>query len=153
MTIAMGADHAGYAMKEEIKAYVLMLGHEVRDFGTDTPAPCDYPDKALAVGEAVAAGEVERGILICGSGLGASIAANKVPGVRAGNCADSYSARQGVEHDDMNVLVFGSRVIGIEVARELVRAFLCASFSAEERHVRRLDKVLAIEAHYSKEQS
>ncbi|MCG9895677.1 MAG: ribose 5-phosphate isomerase B [Fimbriimonadaceae bacterium] len=150
MRVAVGADHAGFPVKAEIAALVARLGHEVDDHGTHSTEACDYPDTARSVAEAVAAGRADRGLLICGSGLGASIAANKVPGARAGNCSDRYSAHQGVEHDDMNILVFGARVIGIEVAKELVEAFLAARFSGEERHVRRLNKVKAIEAHYSK---
>ncbi|MGH7534278.1 MAG: RpiB/LacA/LacB family sugar-phosphate isomerase, partial [Gemmatimonadales bacterium] len=122
----------------------------VLDLGTRGPAPVDYPDFAEAVGLAVRDGRAERGIVICGSGVGASVAANKIPGVRAGLCHDTYSAHQGVEHDDMNVLVLGGRVIGWEVAKELVTAFLGARFSGEERHRRRLDKVLALEKRFSR---
>jgi len=118
----------------------------VLDVGTHSTAPVDYPDYAEAVGNAVLDGRAERAVLICGSGVGASVAANKLPGIRAGLCHDTYSAHQGVEHDDMNVLVLGSRVIGTELARELVRAFLGATFSGEERHRRRLAKVVALEA-------
>lgn len=150
MKIALGSDHAGFDVKGEIAEFVKGLGHEVEDLGTYSKEACDYPDTARAVAEAVAGKKVDRGLLICGSGLGASIAANKVPGARAGNCSDTYSAHQGVEHDDMNILVFGARVIGIEVAKELVKAFLNAKFTGEDRHVRRLHKVLAIEEHYSK---
>lgn len=150
MKIALGSDHAGFDVKGEIAEFVKSLGHEIEDLGTYSKEACDYPDTARAVAEAVAGKKVDRGLLICGSGLGASIAANKVPGARAGNCSDTYSAHQGVEHDDMNILVFGARVIGIEVAKELVKAFLNAKFTGEDRHVRRLNKVLAIEEHYSK---
>lgn len=153
MKIGIGSDHAGFQMKEQIEAYVQSLGHEVLDYGTHDESPSDYPDFARAVAERVAKKEVERGMLICGSGLGASIAANKVPGARAGNCSDTYSAHQGVEHDDMNILVFGARIIGIEVAKELVNAFLNAKFTGEERHARRLAKVNAIESDYSKSRS
>src|SRR5687768_7965802 len=147
MRVVIGADHAGYQMKEFLKREVESLGHTVEDVGTfDPKQPDDYPDFAAAVGTAVQAGQAERGILVCGSGVGASVAANKLPGVRAGLCHDTYSARQGVEHDDINVLVLGSRVVGTELARELARAFLAARFSGEERHVRRLDKVKALEA-------
>ena len=146
MRVVIGADHAGYQMKEFLKREVESLGHAVEDVGTfDPKQPDDYPDFAAAVGTAVQAGRAERGILVCGSGVGASVAANKLPGVRAGLCHDTYSARQGVEHDDVNVLVLGSRVVGTELARELVRAFLAAQFSGEERHVRRLNKVKALE--------
>src|SRR5205823_8186371 len=123
-------------------------GHQVVDVGTDTTAPVDYPDYAEKVGRAVLKGEGERGILICGSGVGASVAANKVPGIRAGLCHDVYSAHQGVEHDDMNVLVLGARVIGVATARELVNAFLSARFSDEERHHRRVGKIHEIERRY-----
>ena len=149
MKIAIGADHAGFELKERIKAQLLDLKCEVLDLGTHSAAPVDYPDFAEAVGLAVRDGKAERGILVCGSGVGASVAANKIPGVRAGLCHDHYSAHQGVEHDDMNVLVLGGRVIGESVAIELVSAFLDAKFTAEERHQRRLDKVKAIEARFT----
>ena len=145
MRIAVGADHAGFALKEDLAAYLRELGHQVLDVGTHSTAPVDYPDYAEAVGKAVLDGRAERAVLICGSGVGASVAANKLPGIRAGLCHDTYSAHQGVEHDDMNVLVMGSRVIGPELARELLRAFLGATFSGEERHRRRLAKVVALE--------
>jgi ribose 5-phosphate isomerase B len=145
MKVAVGADHAGYALKQELIPSLRALGHEVTDLGTDSTAPVDYPDIAESVGRAVVGGEVQRGVLICGSGVGASVAANKLAGVRAGLCHDSYSAHQGVEHDDMNVLVLGARVIGVELARELARVFLGASFSHEERHERRLGKIRALE--------
>lgn len=146
MKIAVGCDHAGFALKEELRDFLGSLGHEVEDFGTYSEESVDYPDFSQRVGEAVRNGKAERGIVVCGSGIGTCIAANKVRGVRAGVCHDTYSAHQGVEHDDMNVLCLGSRVIGIEVARELVRVFVSARFTNEERHRRRLDKVLAIEA-------
>jgi len=120
------------------------------DLGTNSTAPADYPDFAEAVGKAVLEGRAERAVLICGSGVGASVAANKLPGIRAAVCHDTYSARQGVEHDDMNVLVLGARIIGVELARELVRHFLSASFTHEERHVRRLGKINALEKRYGK---
>ena len=145
MKVAVGADHAGYALKQELIPSLRALGHEVTDLGTGSTAPVDYPDIAESVGRAVLGGEVERGVLICGSGVGASVAANKLRGVRAGLCHDSYSAHQGVEHDDMNVLVLGARVIGVELARELARVFLGARFSHEERHERRLGKIRALE--------
>ena len=132
MRIAIGSDHAGFALKEDLAAYLRELRHQVLDVGTHSTAPVDYPDYAEAVGKAVLDGRAERAVLICGSGVGASVAANKLPGIRAGLCHDTYSAHQGVEHDDMNVLVMGSRVIGPELARELVRAFLGATFSGEE---------------------
>ncbi len=145
MRIAVGSDHAGFALKENLAAYLRELGHQVLDVGTHSTAPVDYPDYAEAVGNAVLDGRAERAVLVCGSGVGASVAANKLTGIRAGLCHDTYSAHQGVEHDDMNVLVMGSRVIGTELARELVRAFLGATFSGEERHRRRLAKVVALE--------
>ena len=146
MRIAAGADHAGYELKQHVVAYLRGLGHEVEDLGTDSTEPVDYPDFAAAVGRAVVEGRVERGIVICGSGVGASVAANKLIGVRAGMCHDTYSAAQGVEHDDMNVLVLGARVIGASLAEVLVNAFVAARFSGAERHRRRLAKVHALEA-------
>jgi RpiB/LacA/LacB family sugar-phosphate isomerase len=149
MKIALSADHAGFDLKDHIKAYLQELKHEVLDLGTnDSVRAVDYPDFAEAVGLAVCDGRGERGIVICGSGVGASVAANKIPGVRAGLCHDHYSAHQGVEHDDMNVLVMGGRVVGESVARELVLAFLNANYTGEERHQRRLNKVKAIEERY-----
>ena len=149
MKIGIGADHAGFELKERIKAY-LAGKHEVLDLGVYNPSPSDYPDSAEAVAAALVGGRVERGLLVCGSGIGVTIAANKIPGIRAGLAGDHYSAHQGVEHDDMNVLCLASRVVGEQVALELVDAFLSARFTAEERHVRRLKKVLAIERKYSK---
>ena len=151
MKIAVGADHAGFALKQEIAALLEKDGHEVLDVGTHSTAPVDYPDSADAVGQAVLDGRAERGVLVCGSGVGASVAANKIPGIRAAVCHDVYSAHQGVEHDDMNVLVLGGRIVGPAVARELVCAFVAARFSREERHVLRLQKVNAIERRYAKE--
>jgi RpiB/LacA/LacB family sugar-phosphate isomerase len=149
MRIVLGADHAGFEMKRDLVAYVRGLGYEVEDVGTTSSTePDDYPDFAEAVGTGLREGRAERGILICGSGVGVSVAANKMPGIRAAICHDTYSAHQGVEHDDMNVLVLGSRIIGQQLARELVRYFLSAKFSGEERHVRRLAKVKAIEAKF-----
>jgi RpiB/LacA/LacB family sugar-phosphate isomerase len=146
MRIALAADHAGYELKSKL-AEQLKGQYEILDLGTfDPSAPDDYPDYARAIGDAVRKGEAERGVLICGSGVGASVAANKIKGIRAGLTHDVYSAHQGVEHDDMNVLVLGSRVIGPALAGELVQAFLISKFSGEERHVRRLNKVKAIEA-------
>jgi ribose 5-phosphate isomerase B len=147
MRVAIGGDHAGFELKNELAAFAVSLGHEVEDLGACSyDALDDYPDFAFLVAQSVAKQEVERGILICGSGVGASIAANKVRGVRASVCCEPYSAHQGVEHDDMNVVVVGSRVTGVEVAKEIVASFLRAQFSGEERHVRRLNKVLEIEA-------
>lgn len=146
MRIVLGADHAGFALKELLVGFVADLGYEVEDVGTHDTTPVDYPDIAAAVGQALVDGRAERGILLCGSGVGASIAANKIQGVRAGLCHDTYSAHQGVEHDDANVLVLGARVIGNELACELARAFLGAHFTNEERHRRRVGKVLALES-------
>jgi RpiB/LacA/LacB family sugar-phosphate isomerase len=148
MRIAVASDHAGVDRKWEVAAALLAEGHEVNDLGTDTTAPVDYPDYAERIALAVVNGSVERGVLLCGSGVGASVAANKIPGVRAAVCHDSYSAHQGVEHDDMNILVLGARVIGSELAKELALIFVSAQFSGEERHVRRLAKVRAIEERY-----
>jgi ribose 5-phosphate isomerase B len=150
--IVFAADHAGYDMKENLKGFVTSLGYQVIDAGTCQPdLPDDYPDWAEALAERIQKGEATRGILICGSGVGVCVAANKIPGIRAAICHDSYSARQGVEHDDMNVLVLGARIIGSELAHDLARNFLGATFSNEERHVRRLAKVNAIQKKYSKE--
>ena len=148
MRIVVGSDHAGYILKQEVGEALRQAGHEVVDVGTDSTAPVDYPDSAEAVGKAVMDGRAERGVLICGSGVGASVAASKLPGIRAAVCHDTYSAHQGVEHDDMNVLVLGGRIIGPALAMELVRAFVAARFSGEERHVRRLGKVKALETRY-----
>jgi ribose 5-phosphate isomerase B len=145
MRVAIAADHAGYALKQELVPSLRSLGHEVQDLGTHDTKPVDYPDVAEALARVLVSGAAERGVLICGSGVGASVAANKVPGVRAGLCHDTYSAHQGVEHDDMNILVLGARVIGVELARELVRAFVGARFTHEERHERRLRKIAALE--------
>jgi len=149
MRIAIGADHAGVDLKEKIGHWLGEMGHEPVDLGTHGHAPVDYPDFSEAVALAVRKHEADRGIIVCGSGVGASVAANKVPGIRAGLCHDTYSAHQGVEHDDMNVLVLGGRVIGPEVARELVQAFVGAEFSGQERHRRRLDKVMALEKRFT----
>jgi ribose 5-phosphate isomerase B len=145
MRIGIGADHAGYRAKEAAKGFIEELGHEVVDLGTDSEESVDYPDFAKAVGVAVHNGEVDRGIIFCGSGVGVSVAANKIPGVRAATCHDAYSAAQGVEHDDMNVLSLGARVIGSELIEAIVEAFLGAEFSGVDRHVRRLNKVKQIE--------
>lgn len=150
MRIVVGADHAGYDLKEALKVYLTSLGHDVVDVGAYDRQPSDYPDFSRLVGERIVHEAGSRGLLVCGSGVGASIAANKIPGVRAAICHDCYSAAQGVEHDDMNVLTLGSRIIGIELAKNLVDSFLGARFSGEERHVRRLKKVHAIEAEYLK---
>ena len=149
MRVAIGADHAGFELKGVVSAHLADLGHDVADLGTYGPTPVDYPDFAAAVGEAVRSGEARRGVLICGSGVGASVAANKLQGIRAGLCHDTYSAHQGVEHDDMNILVMGSRVIGSELAKELASAFVAARFTGEARHVRRLGKVTALERRFA----
>jgi RpiB/LacA/LacB family sugar-phosphate isomerase len=145
MRLALASDHAGYDLKQELAAFLSRAGHEVEDLGTHSREPVDYPDAGEAAGEAVRSGRVERAIVVCGSGAGVSIAANKIPGVRAAVCHDTYTAHQAVEHDDLNVLCMGSRVIGGSLAAEIVTAFLAARFSGEERHRRRLDKVLALE--------
>lgn len=145
MRIAIGSDHAGFELKEAVKALLTEENHEVLDVGTYSTEPVDYPDYAEAVGAALREYRAERGIILCGSGVGASMAANRIPGIRAGVCHDTYSAHQGVEHDDMNVLVLGGRVVGVELARELIRAFLNATFTGEGRHLRRLAKMTALE--------
>ena len=146
LKVAVAADHAGFPLKGELMGWLSNDGFEVSDLGAHTLDPADdYPDFAEAVAKTVARGDSHRGILVCGSGVGACIAANKVPGVRACLCHDTYSARQGVEHDDMNVLCLGARIIVAQLARELITAFLHAQFSGEDRHQRRLQKTLAIE--------
>ena len=149
MRIVVGSDHAGFGLKQELAEALRREGHEVLDVGTHSTAAVDYPDSAEAVGKAVIGGQAERGVLVCGSGVGASVAANKIRGVRAAICHDAYSAHQGVEHDDMNVLVLGGRIVGPALAHELVRAFVGARFSGEERHARRLEKVKALEKRYA----
>lgn len=141
----MAADHAGYDLKALLLPWLRLEGHQVSDLGTNSDSPVDYPDYAEAAGLAVVRGEVDRAIVICGSGVGATVAANKVPGIRACMCHDTYSAHQGVEHDDINILVLGARIIGIELAKELIRAWIPARFSNEERHVRRVGKIRKIE--------
>jgi ribose 5-phosphate isomerase B len=148
MRIALSADHAGFDLKQELLARLSQLGHEVLDLGTHSRAPVDYPDSAEAVARALRDSHADRGLLVCGSGAGVSIAANKFPGVRAAVCHDTYTAHQAVEHDDMNVLCIGARVIGAALAYEIAAAFLNARFSGEDRHRRRLNKVLAIEERY-----
>lgn len=145
MKVAVACDHAGFPLKQTVIEAVTGAGHQVLDLGTDSTASVDYPDFTEKAGRAVQRGEADRAIVICGSGVGAAIAANKMAGIRAGLCHDTYSARQCVEHDDANVLALGGRIIGPEVAVEVVRAFLGATFSREERHQRRLNKILAIE--------
>jgi ribose 5-phosphate isomerase B len=148
MRIAVGVDHAGFVLKLVAQDELRRLGHEVIDLGTGSPEPVDYPDVTQAVAETLLRGEADRGLVICGSGVGASVAANKVPGVRAAVCHDTYSARQGVEHDDMNVLCLGARVVGPELALEVIRAWDAARFSYAPRHARRLAKIRAIEERY-----
>ncbi|MBM3942523.1 MAG: ribose 5-phosphate isomerase B [SAR202 cluster bacterium] len=146
MRLAIGADHAGYDLKVQIASCLREMGHSVIDLGAHHLDPADdYPDFAAAVARAVRDGQAERGIIVCGSGVGACVTANKVPGVRACLCHDTYTGHQGVEHDDMNVLCLGARVVGIEVAREVVRSFLSAKFIPEPRFQRRLDKLIAVE--------
>ena len=152
MRVVLAADHAGYELKKIIAAHLRQCGHEITDVGTDSDKPVDYPDFAEALGRVILENGAERGVLICGSGVGASVAANKMSGIRAGLCHDTYSAHQGVEHDDMNVLVLGARVIGAELADELVNHFLAAQFSGDERHRRRLEKIQAIEQRRTKPQ-
>lgn len=148
MRVALGADHAGFEMKQDLLAALSARGHEVVDVGTHSTDPVDYPDYVQAVITAMQEGRSDRGVLLCGSGAGVSIAANKFPGIRASVCHDGYTAHQAVEHDDMNVLCLGARVVGINVAREIVEVFLGATFSAEDRHQRRVNKVKDIEARY-----
>jgi ribose 5-phosphate isomerase B len=145
MRIAVAADHAGYPLKDIMIEMVESSGNVAIDLGTNSIDPVDYPDFAEKIGRMIQKGEAERGILICGSGVGAAIAANKMRGIRAGLCHDTYSAHQSVEHDDTNVLALGARVIGVELALEIVKAFLKATFSEEERHQRRVNKILALE--------
>lgn len=148
MKIVVGSDHAGFELKQQIADALRRENHEVIDVGTQTTASVDYPDFAEAVGVAVRDGRAERGVLICGSGVGASVAANKLPGIRAAICHDTYSAHQGVEHDDMNVLVLGGRIVGPALAHELVRAYIAARYTGEARHARRLAKITALETRY-----
>ena len=147
MRVGIATDHGGFELKEELAAYLRQAGHEVVDMGAHKLTPGDdYPDFVIPLAQAVAAGRVDRGIAVCGSGVGASVCANKIPGIRAGLVQDHYSAHQGVEHDDMNILCMGGRVVGPVVAQELADAFLAARFTQEERHVRRLHKVASLEA-------
>ena len=149
MKLVIASDHAGFPLKEEVRAYLSQAGHEVIDLGAYNTEPSDYPDYAEKVGLALRRGDAPRAILICGSGVGVCVAANKIPGIRAGICHDTYSAHQGVEHDQMNVIVLGARIIGPALALEVVNAFIGANFiTTEERYMRRFKKVLAIEAKY-----
>jgi ribose 5-phosphate isomerase B len=150
MRVVLGSDHAGFEMKQNIIAHVQAMGHQIIDVGTDSSSPVDYPDFAEALGMAIINKEADRGILICGSGVGAVVAVNKIPGIRASVCHDCYSAHQGVEHDNMNVLVLGARIIAAGLAHDLVWMFLGAEFTSEERHLRRLDKLQKLESKFSK---
>jgi RpiB/LacA/LacB family sugar-phosphate isomerase len=149
MKIVIGSDHAGFQLKTAMGDLLRSMNLEVLDVGAFNENPSDYPDFAEAVGRAILDRKAERGVLICGSGVGASVAANKLVGIRAAVCHDTYSAHQGVEHDDMNVLVLGSRIIGVKLAEDLVKAFLAANFTNEDRHVRRLAKVKALESKFA----
>jgi len=149
MKIVIGSDHAGFQLKVAMGDLLRSLNQEVLDVGAFNENPSDYPDFAEAVGKAILDSKAERGVLICGSGVGASVAANKLTGIRAAVCHDTYSAHQGVEHDDMNVLVLGSRITGVKLAEDLVKAFLAAKFTNEDRHVRRLAKVKALESKFA----
>ena len=143
---AIAGDHAGFSMKNEVAKFLAAQGIEALDCGTHSAESCDFPDFAEAVASRIIDGQIDRGILVCGSGVGVSVAANKFPGIRASLCHDTYSARQGVEHDDMNVLCIGARVIGPELAFEIIRAFLGAKYTPQPRHARRLDKIVSIES-------
>lgn len=145
MRVAIGSDHAGFELKEHLKQYIADAGHSVLDLGTDSTESVDYPDFAAAVGRAVLAEQADRGIVVCGSGAGAAIAANKLDGIRCAQACDTYTAHQAVEHDDINVLALAARVTGIAVAEEITIAYLNASFITEDRYIRRLNKVLEIE--------
>ena len=145
MRIACGFDHAGFPLKDEVISVLEADGHEVLDLGTDSTDPVDYPDVALAVGRSVTGGEAERGVLVCGSGAGVAVAANKIDGIRASTIHDTYTAHQAVEHDDVNVLCLGARVVGPELAGDILRAYAGAAYTGEERHARRLGKVLEME--------
>ena len=148
MKVVIASDHAGFPLKQILRGFLEEQNFEIFDVGTDSATMVDYPDFAEKVGTAIVKEEATRGVLICGSGVGASVAANKIKGIRAGLCHDTYSAHQGVEHDAMNVLVLGARVVGTELAKELVKAFLAAKFSGEKRHLRRLEKVTALEGKF-----
>ncbi len=145
MKIVVGSDHAGFLLKKNLIPYLKEMGYEIINIGTEGTDPVDYPDFALKLSMEILNGKADRGILICGSGVGAGVAANKIQGIRAGLCHDNYTAHQSVEHDNINVLVLGARVIGLDLAKELICAFLKATFSGEERHKRRLEKINALE--------
>jgi ribose 5-phosphate isomerase B len=151
MRVAVGADHAGFEMKRDLAGAMAQQGHEILDLGTHSSAAVDYPDIAEAVAMAIRNGQVDRGVIFCGSGAGVAVAASKFPGVRATICHDAYTARQAVEHDDVNVMCLGARVVGPALARVLVETFLEATFSAEDRHLRRLAKIDAIESRFAKD--
>ena len=150
MRLALASDHAGYEMKRDLAAILGQKEHAVLDLGTHSTAPCDYPDAAESVAQALRNGDADRGIIVCGSGAGVSIAANKFPGIRAAVCHDTYTAHQAVEHDDMNVLCIGARVVGASLAQDIVTAFLGASFSGETRHLRRLEKIHSFEQRFAR---
>ena len=150
MRLALSSDHAGYELKRDLAAILGQQGHVILDLGTHSTAPSDYPDAAESVANALRGGDADRGIIVCGSGAGVSIAANKFPGIRAAVCHDTYTAHQAVEHDDMNVLCLGSRVIGASLAQDIVAAFLAATFSGESRHLRRLEKVHSFEQRFAR---
>jgi ribose 5-phosphate isomerase B len=145
MKVAVASDHAGYRLKTVVSEWLQENNHEVLDLGTDSTAPVDYPDVALAVGRALTGGQAERGVLVCGSGAGVAVAANKIDGIRASTIHDTYTAHQAVEHDDVNVLCLGARVVGPELAGDILRAYAAAAYTGEERHARRLGKVAEIE--------
>lgn len=149
MRVVIGSDHAGFELKQEIITHLGKLGHEALDVGTNGTEAVDYPDFAEAVARAILAGKADRGVLLCGSGVGASVSANKIHGIRAAVCHDSYSARQGVEHDDMNILVLGARIVASSLAKDLVQIFLDAEFTGEERHLRRLNKLKSLETRFT----
>jgi RpiB/LacA/LacB family sugar-phosphate isomerase len=151
MNIALGCDHAGFELKRTLLSFLKKEGHVVTDVGTYGTEPVDHPDYARKVADAVRAGKAERGIMVCGSGVGAAVASNKIPGIRAGLCHDTFSAHQGVEDDDINVLCLGGRIVGSELACEIVRSFLGAKFSNAERHARRRAKVAALEQEFRKD--
>src|SRR5213595_2329338 len=153
MKLAIASDHAGFELKKAVLQHLKEKKWDVTDLGAYDTTPSDYPDFAVLVGDALREGRADRGILVCGSGVGVSVAANKIPGVRAGLCHDTYSAHQGVEHDDMNVLVLGARIVGVALAQELVDNYMRAAFTHEERHERRLNKVMSIEERYGKKVS
>jgi ribose 5-phosphate isomerase B len=151
MRVAVGADHAGFEMKRDLAGAMAQQGHEILDLGTHSSAPVDYPDIAEAVATAIRNGQVDRGVIVCGSGAGVAVAACKFPGVRAAVCHDAYTARQAVEHDDVNVMCVGARVVGPALARMLVETFLTAAFTADDRHLRRLAKIDAIESRFARD--